>query len=86
MLSESELGVVGDELHGRGLQVADASIFLTIPATHLQAPAVMVGEWCAQGQDDIGHTCGREPIWRISYHNIWSQFENMRHRQYLALR
>jgi choline dehydrogenase len=43
-------GVVDDELrvHGvRGLRVADASVFPSIPATHLQAPAVMVAEKCA---------------------------------------
>lgn len=43
-------GVVDDELrvHGvQGLRVADASIFPSIPATHLQAPAVMVAEKCA---------------------------------------
>jgi len=43
-------GVVDDELkvHGvQGLRVADSSIFPQIPATHLQAPAVMVAEKCA---------------------------------------
>lgn len=43
-------GVVDDELrvHGlRGLRIADSSIFPQIPATHLQAPAVMVAEKCA---------------------------------------
>lgn len=44
-------GVVNDELqvHGvRGLRVADSSIFPQIPATHLQAPSVMVAEKCAE--------------------------------------
>jgi len=43
-------GVVDDELrvYGvRGLRVADASVFPSIPAAHLQAPAVMVAEKCA---------------------------------------
>jgi choline dehydrogenase len=43
-------GVVDDQLrvHGVvGLRIADASIFPTIPACHLQAPVVMVGERCA---------------------------------------
>lgn len=50
MAPESELGVVDDKLrvHGiEGLRIADASIFPTIPATHLQAIVVMVGERCA---------------------------------------
>lgn len=44
-------GVVDDELrvYGvKGLRVADTSIFPQILATHLQAPAVMVGEKCAE--------------------------------------
>jgi choline dehydrogenase len=43
-------GVVDDELrvYGvHGLRVADASVFPSIPATHLQAPVVMVAEKCA---------------------------------------
>jgi choline dehydrogenase len=43
-------GVVDDELkvYGvRGLKVGDASVFPLIPAAHLQAPAVMVAEKCA---------------------------------------
>jgi choline dehydrogenase len=43
-------GVVDDQLrvHGiDGLRIADCSIFPTIPAAHLQAPAVMIGERCA---------------------------------------
>ncbi|KZT08238.1 GMC oxidoreductase [Laetiporus sulphureus 93-53] len=43
-------GVVDDELrvYGvRGLRVADTSILLWILGTHLQAPAVMIGEKCA---------------------------------------
>ena len=42
-------GVVDDELrsHGvQGLRVVDASVFPIIPATYLQAPAVMVAEKC----------------------------------------
>jgi choline dehydrogenase len=44
-------GVVDDELrvYGiKGLRIADASVFPNIPATHLQAPAVMVAERCAE--------------------------------------
>lgn len=44
-------GVVDDELrvHGvRKLRIADSSIFPRIPSTHLQAPAVMVGQKCAE--------------------------------------
>ncbi|KAI0044364.1 GMC oxidoreductase [Auriscalpium vulgare] len=47
---EAEGGVVDEKLrvHGvDGLRVADASVFPTIPSTHLQAPAVMVAERCA---------------------------------------
>jgi len=43
-------GVVDDELrvYGvHGLRIADASVFPSIPATHLQAPVVMVAEKCA---------------------------------------
>ncbi|KAF8511924.1 GMC oxidoreductase [Gautieria morchelliformis] len=43
-------GVVDAQLrvHGiRGLRVADASVFPTVPATHTQAPAVVVAEKCA---------------------------------------
>ena len=50
MAPEDEGGVVDDMLrvHGiSGLRIADASVFPTIPATHLQAPTVMVGERCA---------------------------------------
>ncbi|EKM52435.1 uncharacterized protein PHACADRAFT_186585 [Phanerochaete carnosa HHB-10118-sp] len=50
MAPEAEGGVVDDELrvHGiEGLRIADASIFPTIPATHLQAPAAMVAARCA---------------------------------------
>lgn len=50
MAPEAEGGVVDDELrvHGiEGLRVADASVFPTIPATHLQAPAAMVASRCA---------------------------------------
>jgi choline dehydrogenase len=46
----AEGGVVNDRLqvHGiDGLRIADASVFPSIPAGHLQAPAVMVGEKCA---------------------------------------
>jgi choline dehydrogenase-like flavoprotein len=49
MAKECDKGVVDDELrvHGvRGLRIADASIFPTIPACHLQAPVVMVAERC----------------------------------------
>lgn len=51
MAPREEGGVVDDELrvHGiQGLRIADASIFPTIPACHLQAPVVMVGERCAE--------------------------------------
>lgn len=44
-------GVVDDELkvHGiRKLRIADSSIFPEIPSAHLQAPAVMVGQRCAE--------------------------------------
>ena len=50
MAPEAEGGVVDDELrvYGvEGLRVADASIFPTIPATHLQAPTAMVASRCA---------------------------------------
>lgn len=50
MAPEAEGGVVNDELrvYGvMGLRIADASIFPTIPATHLQAPAAMVASRCA---------------------------------------
>ncbi|EIN09828.1 GMC oxidoreductase [Punctularia strigosozonata HHB-11173 SS5] len=50
MAPEDQQGVVDDQLrvHGvLGLRIADASVFPTIPATHLQAPVVMVGERCA---------------------------------------
>lgn len=50
MAPEAEQGVVDDELrvHGvKGLRVADASVFPSIPACHLQAPVVMIGERCA---------------------------------------
>ncbi|CAL1702648.1 unnamed protein product [Somion occarium] len=50
MAPEAELGAVDDQLrvHGiQGLRIADASIFSSIPATHLQAPVVMVAERCA---------------------------------------
>ncbi|KAG1763119.1 alcohol oxidase, partial [Suillus occidentalis] len=43
-------GVVDDELRVHGvshLRIADASIFPDVPATHLQAPVVMVAEKCA---------------------------------------
>lgn len=49
MAPEEDKGVVDDELrvHGiQGLRIADASIFPSIPATHLQAPVVMVAERC----------------------------------------
>jgi choline dehydrogenase len=49
MAKESDHGVVDDQLrvYGvRGLRIADASIFPTIPACHLQAPTVMVAERC----------------------------------------
>jgi choline dehydrogenase-like flavoprotein len=32
---------------GRGLRIADASVFPRIPGAHLQAPVVMVVEGCA---------------------------------------
>ena len=44
-------GVVDDELRVHGVQnlrIADTSIFPQILATHLQAPAVMVAEKCAE--------------------------------------
>lgn len=44
-------GVVDDTLrvHGiKNLRIADCSIFPQIPACHLQAPAVMVAEKCAE--------------------------------------
>jgi len=44
-------GVVDDELrvYGvKGLRLADSSIFPQVPATHLQAPTVMVAEKCAE--------------------------------------
>lgn len=50
MAPEEEEGVVDDELrvHGiKGLRIADASIFPTVPGAHTQAPAVMVAERCA---------------------------------------
>lgn len=50
MAPEADGGVVDDELrvHGiQGLRVADASVFPTIPAAHLQAPTVMIAERCA---------------------------------------
>lgn len=50
MAPEAELGVVDDQLrvHGvAGLRIADSSIFPTIPASHLQAAAAMLGERCA---------------------------------------
>lgn len=50
MAPEAEGGVVDDELrvHGiQGLRVADASVFPSIPAAHLQAPTVMIAERCA---------------------------------------
>ena len=50
MAPEAEGGVVDDRLrvYGvEGLRIADASIFPTIPATHLQAPAAMVAARCA---------------------------------------
>jgi choline dehydrogenase len=50
MAPQEEGGVVDDELrvHGIvGLRIADASVFPTIPACHLQAPVVMIGERCA---------------------------------------
>ncbi len=50
MAPEAEMGVVDDQLrvHGiEGLRIADCSVFPTIPATHLQAPAVMLAERCA---------------------------------------
>ena len=43
-------GVVDDSLHVHGIQnlrVCDASVFPQIPATHLQAPVVMVAEKCS---------------------------------------
>ena len=49
--NDEKPGVVDDELrvHGvKGLRVADSSIFPQIPATHLQAPVVMVAEKCAE--------------------------------------
>ena len=50
-LDRAVLGdILDDELrvHGvQGLRVADASIFPSIPAAHLQAPVVMVAERCA---------------------------------------
>ena len=50
MAPEDEQGVLDDELRVHGLEnlrVADASVFPTIPATHLQAPTVMIAERCA---------------------------------------
>ncbi|EIN09812.1 GMC oxidoreductase [Punctularia strigosozonata HHB-11173 SS5] len=50
MAPEKQGGVVDDQLrvYGiHGLRIADSSIFPTIPAAHLQAPAVMIGERCA---------------------------------------
>jgi choline dehydrogenase-like flavoprotein len=50
MAPENDMGVVDDELrvHGvRNLSIADASVFPSILACHLQAPVVMVGERCA---------------------------------------
>jgi len=43
-------GVVDDELRVHGipnLRIADASVFPNVPATHLQAPVVMIAEKCA---------------------------------------
>ncbi|KAK7691581.1 hypothetical protein QCA50_004980 [Cerrena zonata] len=50
MAPKDEGGVIDDGLrvHGvRGLRVADASIFPSIPGTHLMAPTVVVAERCA---------------------------------------
>ncbi|EJD43390.1 GMC oxidoreductase [Auricularia subglabra TFB-10046 SS5] len=50
MSTDAESGVVDSELrvHGiRGLRICDASVFPQIPASHLQAPAVMLAERCA---------------------------------------
>ena len=49
--SDEKPGVVDDMLrvHGiKNLRVADCSIFPQIPSCHLQAPAVMLGEKCAE--------------------------------------
>jgi choline dehydrogenase len=51
MAPREEGGVVDDELrvYGvEGLRIADASVFPTIPACHIQAPVVMVAERCAE--------------------------------------
>ena len=51
MAPETEGGVVDDELrvYGiQGLRVADASIFPTVPAAHIQAPVAMVASRCAE--------------------------------------
>jgi choline dehydrogenase len=56
----AEGGVVDDQLrvHGiRGLRIADASIFPVVPACHLQAPTVMIGERCAEF---IKETCATD--------------------------
>lgn len=50
MSADARTGVVDSELrvHGiRGLRICDASVFPQIPACHLQAPAVMLAERCA---------------------------------------
>lgn len=50
MAPESDMGVVDDELRVHGvenLRIADASVFPIIPATHPQAPVVMIAERCA---------------------------------------
>jgi choline dehydrogenase len=41
---DEQLKVYGVE----GLRIADASVFPTSPAAHLQAPAVVVAEKCAE--------------------------------------
>lgn len=51
MAAEENLGVVDDELRVHGLanlRVCDTSVFPKITSSHLQAPAVMVAERCAE--------------------------------------
>ena len=56
MAPEDDLGVVDDELrvHGlRNVRVCDTSVFPKITSSHLQAPAVMVAERCAEFAKEI---------------------------------